>query len=524
MFMRKIKPAFFRIITVILIASACFSGGSYNPIQYRGFGADGVVSGSLHIIDIGGTKIMLDAGAFYGKDKIQFPLDIGKNDIAGLKCIIISHVHLDHTGRLPEIVRYLGYKGPIFCTGETAILLPVMLKMAVKYGDFGMENFYYSKNNAKNRFSGKDIAVHSMPDCEYGRQIGKKCAIRCRRSELGSRGYFLCGKCAEMEAAETMRNIVIVEPGKNVRLSGSVDAEFFYTSHLPGSVMTLLKDKNSGRSVLYSGDIGSDLSPFLIHNIPVARRADIAIVEATYGIEERQDEAGARQKFREYIASKLREKKIIIPVFSLDKAQQVFYELSEGIKEKIIPGGVCIRAFSASMEAINGLYCGRLRVEKGNLTPDFISKGPFDPALARFTKGGGIEYGDITVLSSGIADRMISKDTLIKIIGDRDFCCVFVSRQDPDTPAGIISNMSGNRVVIGGKTYAANAEVRNFDCFSSHARYSSIREMLKGLSGLRTILVVHIDGNSVRAVEQKYNSDFPDVKVVAPGPYEKLNL
>ena len=477
------------------------------------------------MLDIEGTKIMLDCGELYSADKSKFPKDMEKKDIEGLKCIIISHAHLDHTGRLPKIVRFLGYKGPVFCTKETSILLPVMLKMAVKYGDFGMENFYYSKNNVKNRFAGKGIAVHSMPGCEYGSQIGKKGLVKCRRPELGPKGYFLCGKCAEMEAAETMENIVIVKPGGDVKISDTVDAEFFYTSHLPGSVMTLLKDKKSGRNVLYSGDVGSDLSPFLTHNPLIKRRVDIAIVEATYGTAERTDEPDARLKFREYVAKKLKEgKRIIIPVFVLDKSQQVFYELSKGIRDAVIPLGTKITAFSPSMEALNALYCGQLRKEKGNFTGDFLSNGPFDPAQIKFPKGNKIVFGDISVISSGAVDHILSKAEMKKLIGDKNCCFIFISYQDPETVGGIISGNTGNMVEIGGKSYAANAEVMKFDCFSSHAQYGRIMSMLRGFEGLKKVLVVHLEGNSGGDVKKKYMVDLPGVKIIIPQPYVKTDL
>ena len=90
-------------------------------------GAAGEVTGSMHLIEVGGKRILLDCGLFQGRreearQKNQsFPLKPGDIDVA-----VLSHAHIDHAGRLPILTK-IGYTGPIFCTPATRDLASIML-------------------------------------------------------------------------------------------------------------------------------------------------------------------------------------------------------------------------------------------------------------------------------------------------------------------------------------------------------------------------------------------------------------
>ncbi|MEA1927019.1 MAG: MBL fold metallo-hydrolase, partial [Candidatus Auribacterota bacterium] len=93
-----------------------------STFEYTGYGANRCVSGSLHLISIDGDNLILDAGAFYGDDGIgapPFPAEL----LPGISAIILSHVHLDHSGRILELVKK-GYRGKIYCSLPTKELMP----------------------------------------------------------------------------------------------------------------------------------------------------------------------------------------------------------------------------------------------------------------------------------------------------------------------------------------------------------------------------------------------------------------
>ena len=96
-------------------------------MQFRFFGAARTVTGSLHVIDVNGHRLVLDCGFFQGKRQEsyernqKFPFDVKTID-----AVILSHAHIDHSGNLPNLVK-LGYEGPIYCTRATGDLIQIML-------------------------------------------------------------------------------------------------------------------------------------------------------------------------------------------------------------------------------------------------------------------------------------------------------------------------------------------------------------------------------------------------------------
>ena len=78
------------------------TSGLASNITYTGYGANGIVSGSLHILEMDGDKIILDAGLFYGNDGANIPL-LTKSHVENVSAVIVSHAHLDHIGRLSQL-------------------------------------------------------------------------------------------------------------------------------------------------------------------------------------------------------------------------------------------------------------------------------------------------------------------------------------------------------------------------------------------------------------------------------------
>jgi len=539
----KVKPTFQILLITLLIFSLLGScSSSSTPESYVGYGADHCVSGSLHIITLDGDKIILDAGSFYGEDGKSFP-QIDQKTLTDVSAIIISHAHIDHIGRLITSVVKMGYKGPIYCTGPTKELMPTMLKMASKYGDFGKETFFFSKRSQdENRSSGKNTAAHLYADCPYGSQISPKNKkyIICSSPDLEDLGYYFCSACAQKEANEVMKQVIQQPLHLPFQISKNVTAEFLLTPHLPGSVMVLLKGEVSGHKILYTGDVGSGLSPFLPSQDP-PQSADVVITEATYGTStcDIEELKAQRENFRIKLGELVQNgKRIIIPAFVLDRSQQILYEINQGKLKGEIPQDTPIKVFGNSVEELNEIYLDFSNSTEYSpyFSAGFLENGPFphdsylsitgttlsklfdDPEERRRS----ISYGEIGICSSGMADNSLSLEFVKQWISDPDTVFIFVGYQDPETIGGELveglekGTHTPSSIIIDGNSYQIKADILKYNCFSGHAEFNQITNFLHGVDGLKTILIVHTDQENVDPLIQAYKKEFPSINIVAP--------
>jgi metallo-beta-lactamase family protein len=404
------------ILILIFSCVGCFAlettSHSSQDIIYTGYGANGVVSGSLHILEMGTDKVILDAGLFYGDDGDNAP-QLDKKVLDGVSAIVISHAHLDHIGRLLDVVE-LGYSGPIYCTKPTQDLMPVMLRMAARYGDFGPETFYYSiRSKQNNDKRGNHTAAHLYPQCEHGSQMSSKNhrEFSSSREALEEKGFYLCKACADQHVSKVMDLIRIVPLNTEQQITNNLSIEFLNTPHLPGSAMVLIKDIKNQQNILYTGDIGSGSSRYLPEQTLV-QEADYAIVEGTYGNSDYFSTEADRIEFQKFIGGCIRaNKRVIIPAFVLDRSQQVLGEISRGLDNGYIPTGTPVKVFSPSTAEINHIYANLFSNKDYQefFSSDYFEYGPFKQVFEEYNQVHQVDYGQIAVASSGMADSTYSK-------------------------------------------------------------------------------------------------------------------
>jgi len=537
--------------------------GRESTLEYTGYGANRCVSGSMHLVSIDGDSLLLDAGIFYGNDGIgapPFPSDL----LPGISAIILSHVHLDHSGRILELVKQ-GYRGKIYCSLPTRELMPTMMAMSAGSADLGRESFYFSKTSyKKNRREKKPTCAHLHQDCPWGEQITEKGRRNCSRKELEDLGFFLCKDCAMMEIDEALKLFQIVQPGRTYRVSPKLTAEFFNTPHLPGSMMVNISNPKTGRSLLYTGDFGSGLSPFLKEQDKVDS-ATWAIIEGTYGTGSHPRQS--REDFQKYVGECLKAgKRVIIPSFVLDRSQQVLREISQGIKAGYIPKNQKVKVFSPSAAEINDIYKQTFTGAQfsDQFSDNFNKEGPFDD-ICIIPRGweDTVRYGEIANCSSGMADAGYAKEFVKRWVDDPKTVFIFVGYQSPSSVGGRLTRLDstekfklkdgttvtgkvikentgmilvdtengrrgvarasiaerrpgGRSITIDGREYQVRAEIKKIGCFSGHGRPEQIAGLLSGLKGLKDVLIVHSDPNVIPLLAAYYRKLFPDINFVIP--------
>ncbi|MDP8214913.1 MAG: MBL fold metallo-hydrolase RNA specificity domain-containing protein [Candidatus Euphemobacter frigidus] len=374
----------------------------------------------------------------------------------------------------------------------------------------------------------------------------------------------MCKDCAQLEVDEVLKHLQVVWPGRKYQVSPKLTAEFFSTPHLPGSMMVRLSNPVTGKSLLFTGDFGSGLSPFLPKQTPVDS-ATWAIIEGTYGPGSHTRDT--RESFQKYVGDCLKdEKRIIIPSFVLDRSQQVLREISRGIKAGYIPKNQKVKVFSPSAQEINEIYKKTFtRNEFASLfSSTYREEGPFDDICVIPRRWDDtVRHGEIANCSSGMADAGYAKEFVKRWVGDPQTVFIFVGYQSPSSVGGRLTRLEeteelrlndgttltgkvvkenagmvlletergrraipraiirerrpgGRTVTIDGREYPVRAEIKRVGCFSGHGKPDQIAEFLSGINGLKEVLIVHSDPDVVPILAAYYRKIFPGINFMIP--------
>ena len=257
------------------------------------FGAAGEVTGSCHILRVQGRTVLLDCGLIQGSRKDEarnadpFPFDA-----AAVDAVVLSHAHLDHCGRLPLLVKR-GFRGPIFAQEASCELAAILLA---------------------------DAAHLEERDAEYqSRKTGKQVKPL----------YTL----AEGEAV--MRQMQGLKYRQPFDVVPGLRACFRDAGHILGSCSVELKLEESRlqKNIVFSGDLGQYGTPIL-HDPECIEKADLVLMESTYGGRRHRDREQTVQELGEIItAARAGKGNILIPAFAIGRSQEVLYLLARHYDE-----------------------------------------------------------------------------------------------------------------------------------------------------------------------------------------------
>jgi len=257
------------------------------------FGAAGEVTGSLYVIRAGGHTVLLECGLIQGgreneqRNRLPFPVAVDEID-----AVILSHAHIDHSGRVPRLVKQ-GYQGPVYVQNATRALCEIMLP------DSGYLNEKDAEwENRKRRGTGKAF-VHPL----YTREDAEKSL------EL-------------FESAPYGQPIEAV-PGLTLR--------FHDAGHILGSAIVELvyTDDSGSRRLIFSGDLGYRDAPVM--NTPATfTHADAVLMESTYGDRLHRPIAETMQEMTDvFEAARAAQGNILIPAFTVGRTQDLLYLMAE---------------------------------------------------------------------------------------------------------------------------------------------------------------------------------------------------
>lgn len=426
-------------------------------------GAARQVTGSAHLITLkDGFKILLDCGLYQGNDKEM--KDFNSNwefEPTEVNCVILSHSHIDHSGRLPKLIRD-GYKGPIYCTHATRSLCAIMLLDSAFIQE--RDASYWNKKNK-----------------------GKK-----RREPLYDKN----------DVKETMERFVTFGYGRTFEVYPGVKATFRDAGHILGSasVHLSIKDKNGDvTKVGFTGDIGRPNRPIL-RDPQIMDPVDYLICESTYGAKEHESAPKEIEKLLSIIQRTCVEKKgkLIIPAFSVGRTQEIVYIMDQLENAGRLPR---IPVYVDSPLAVNAttIFGAHPECYDAELSSYILKDpNPFGFNNLKYIK----EVKDskrlnnsrkpcVIVSSSGMANAGRVKHHIFNNISKARNTILIVGYCAPQTPGGRLRDGAEYLKLYGVKK-KVKAEVETMDSFSAHADRSEISDFVRNQrKSLKKLFLVH---------------------------------
>lgn len=261
----------------------------------------GEVTGSAYLVRTDRASVLVDFGLFQGAHKIENYNRLPRREMAGkLDAVVLTHAHLDHTGRLPLLTR-AGYQGPIFATPATIELAGLILRDSAHLQQADLD-----RQNRRRKREGKPLLepLYTAEDTEKLRPLARPIAYD-----------------RPTEVAPGIR-VRAVEAG---HMLGSASLEF------------TIDEGNKQRVVVFSGDLGPRGAP--LHRDPTPfEHADIVFMESTYGDRDHKPLSETAVEAREVVSKAVAARgKILVPAFAIGRTQLLLYLLAGAFKRKTLP-------------------------------------------------------------------------------------------------------------------------------------------------------------------------------------------
>ena len=462
-------------------------------MELQFWGAAQTVTGSMHLLRVNGSNILLDCGLYHGRRKEAF--ERNRNfpfDPTDIDVLIVSHAHIDHTGNIPTLVKQ-GYDGPIWATSATRDLCAIMLR---------------------------DSAHIQESDVAY---VNKK---RARRGQKLFEPLYT--QADALDALTLFQSIGYERPFEVVP---GVQARYREAGHVLGSAsITLDIDENGKKKrLVFSGDIGRKNLPILRDPQPVDG-ADFIIMESTYGQRYHESPGQAQAQLKETVLTAIKNKgKVIIPSFAVGRTQEIVYALHQLLEHNEIPE---IDVFVDSPLAVNATEIFRLHPEVYDReTIDFLndtgSRDPFGFEGVKYVRSveeskalNDYHQPAVIISASGMCESGRILHHLKNNITDPRNTVLFVGYQAENTLGRKI--LDGQPVVsIFGDEYEVKARIIKIAGYSAHADHNGLLAWLQAAQARgnpQKLFLVHGELDSANALaEAARQQGIPQVYVPERG-------
>ena len=457
-------------------------------------GAVNGVTGSCHELRLrDGPGMLVDCGLFQGAEtsgsgadaatlKIDFPIE-------HIQALVVSHVHIDHVGRIPYLLA-AGFRGPIICTEPSARLLPLVLEDAMK---MGVTRDRRQLERFVNLIAGRIVAL------PYGRW----------QQAVAAAG-------------------------------GSIAIRFQPAGHILGSAYVECEVKAPGEQhrVVFSGDLGAPHAPLL----PAPRspyKADTLVIESTYGDRLHQGRRERSLQLKKVVERALRDDgAVLIPAFSIGRTQEILYEI-EGLIHRhgddqagahrwrdleIIVDSPLAAGFTRVYRELRPYWdaeaLGRVRAGRHPLAFEqlyTVGDHAQHQRAVNYIKQRG--HPCVVIAASGMCAGGRMVNYLKALIGDPRTDILFIGYQAAGTPGRAIQRYGpqGGWVELDGQRFDIRAGVYTISGYSAHADQHNLVNFVRRMRVKpRQIRIVHGDDDAKAELQRQYRALLPTAEVSIP--------
>lgn len=444
-------------------------------MQIRFLGAAQTVTGSQHLLEVNGKRIMLDCGFYQGRR--QDMVERNRNfqfDLKTLDAVVLSHAHMDHSGNLPNLVKN-GYRGPIYAQRASSHLARLMLE---------------------------DSAHIQESDAEH---VNRK---RAKRGEPPVEPLYTTA-----DVAETNALFVEKDYDQAFEVAPGVAATFVEAGHILGSAAIVLDIEEQGQKqrFWFSGDIGRPQLP-LIKDPVLPSNTDNLLIECTYGDRSHPSPADAYDQLRGIVSDTLnRGGKVIVPAFAVGRTQEIVYNLHRMMDAGEVPP---TPVYVDSPLAVNVSDIFRAHPECFDReTLKFLESDKHREALGfeMLTYIRSVEDSKalnerkepmIIISASGMLEVGRVLHHLEHNVNDANSVVLIVSWMAPHTLGRRLVE-GETQIKIFGEVYERKIRVAHIDGFSAHAGQSGLAEYAGAVKGqVKNIFLVHGEEGPAKALTE----------------------
>jgi metallo-beta-lactamase family protein len=457
-------------------------------VQLEFFGAAGEVTGSCHILEVGGRRLLLDCGLIQGgaapdeRNRAPFPFDA-----AQVEAVVLSHAHIDHCGRLP-VLRKRGFRGAIYATAACRDLARILLA---------------------------DGAAMAERDAER--------ANRRRNSNEGKRRVEPLYTLEDAEA--TLRMFRTVPYGHAAEPLPGVEVTFRDAGHILGSasVSLRLREGTLERRVVFSGDLGQYDSPIL-RDPEGGLEADLVLMECTYGGRLHRERAATLEEFGEILRrARGNGGNVMIPAFAVGRSQDILYELGTHFGPWQLDDWRIFLDSPMAIEA-SAVYWRHADVFDEEATQFRNHRGGMPPlpnlTLCRSVEESmainRISHGAIVIAGSGMCTGGRIVHHLKHHLARPECDVVFTGFQAQGTLGRAIVD-GREEVRIHGSPVRVAARVHTLGGFSAHGDQADLLRWYDGVRGRSPVWLVHGEQSAAEGLREVLRARGVHAEVASPG-------
>lgn len=432
-------------------------------MRIKFLGAAQQVTGSSYLLEAGGLRIIVDCGLYQERKYLSRNWDPFPVSPVHIDYIILTHVHLDHCGLVPKLVKE-GFSGQILTTSASNEMLEIVLI---------------------------DSAEIQEEDAAYKRKRHKK---EKRRGPYPVKPLYTV-----KDAKKTLPLVKNVPYDALYPLNDKVMIRLHDAGHILGAAMVeIVIDEKSRKRIIFSGDIGQWDKP-LMRDPSVFEEADYVVMESTYGDRNHEDYGCEEGLLRDVIIETVNAGgNILIPTFAIERAQEVMYCLSRLARKDQIP---YLMMFLDSPMAVDITYVferyktfldaeARLLFERGESPFDFPGLRLVH-SVAQSKAINSIRGSCVIMAGSGMCTGGRIKHHLVQNIHRKESTILFVGYQADGTLGRLI--LDGTPAVrIHGKMYPVKAKIRQIQGFSAHADRNALMKWVGSFkSSPKRLFITH---------------------------------